>query len=53
MEKSTNDRLATDEVDAVLANARLPSAPLAIPKQVLEVQMSWLFSIYSRLLRRA
>ena len=52
MEKSTNDRMAMEEVDGLLADARLPNAPLAVPKQVLEVHTNWLFSIYSRLLRR-
>jgi hypothetical protein len=29
-----------------------PSAPLAMPKQVLELQPNWLFAIYARLVRR-
>ena len=29
-----------------------PNAPLAMPKQVLELQPNWLFAIYARLVRR-
>ncbi len=52
MENIANTRSAADEADDILADARLPNAPLAVPKQVLEVHMNWLFSIYARLLRR-
>jgi hypothetical protein len=39
-------------VGDILGRAGLPHAPLAMPKQVLELQPNWLFAIYARLLRR-
>ena len=39
-------------LDQLLANAGLPNAPMAMPKQTLESQSRWLFAIYARLLRR-
>jgi hypothetical protein len=36
----------------VLDRSGPPSAPLAMPKQVLELQHNWLFAIYARLVRR-
>ena len=39
-------------LDDIIERAALPNAPMAMPKQVLEAQPRWLFSIYTRLLRR-
>ena len=36
----------------ILERAGLPNAPLAMPKQVLELQPKWLLAIYARFLRR-
>lgn len=36
----------------ILDRSGPPSAPLAMPKQVLELQPNWLFAIYARLVRR-
>ena len=36
----------------ILDRSGPPSAPLAMPKQVLELQHNWLFAIYARLVRR-
>lgn len=36
----------------ILARADLPNAPLAMPKQTLDVQPGWLFAIYARFVRR-
>jgi len=46
---SARERLVAD----ILSRAGLPNAPLAMPKQVIEVQSNWLFAIYARLVRRA
>ena len=46
---SARERLIAD----ILSRAALPSAPLAMPKQVIEQQSNWLFAIYARLVRRA
>jgi hypothetical protein len=45
---SARERLLED----IRSREGLPSAPLAMPKQVLEVQPKWLFAIYARLVRR-
>jgi len=45
---SARERLIAD----ILSRAGLPNAPLAMPKQVIEVQSNWLFAIYARLVRR-
>jgi hypothetical protein len=42
------ERLLAD----ILGRTGLPSAPMAMPKQVLEAQPRWLFAIYVRLVRR-
>jgi hypothetical protein len=39
-------------LEDILGRGGLPNAPLAMPKQVLESQGSWLFAIYARLVRR-
>ena len=46
---SARERLVAD----ILSRAGLPNAPLAMPKQVIEVQSNWLFAIYARLVCRA
>jgi hypothetical protein len=46
--ETARQRLLAD----ILGRAALPNAPMAMPKQVLEAQPRWLFSIYSRLVRR-
>jgi hypothetical protein len=49
----TNDRNWRERRLAdILSHTGLPNAPLAMPKQVLESQPSWLFAIYTRLVRR-
>jgi hypothetical protein len=45
---SARERLIAD----ILSRAGLPNAPLAMPKQVIEVQSNWIFAIYARLVRR-
>jgi len=39
-------------LDQIIDRAGLPHAPMAMPKQTLEMQQRWLFAIYARLLRR-
>ena len=36
----------------IMQRAGLPNAPMAMPKQVLELQHNWLFAIYARVVRR-
>ena len=46
--RAARQRLLAD----ILGRAGLPSAPLAMPKQTLELQSNWLFAIYARFVRR-
>ncbi len=48
VEQTARGRLLAD----ILGRTGLPNAPLAMPKQVLEIQPRWLFAIYARLVRR-
>ncbi len=49
----TDDRNRRERrLASILERSGLPNAPLAMPKQVLESQGSWLFAIYARLVRR-
>ncbi len=40
-------------VDYLIARSALPQAPLAMPKQIIEVQTHWLLALFTRLVRRA
>lgn len=40
-------------IDHLSARAALPQAPLAMPKQIIEVQTGWLLALFTRLVRRA
>lgn len=48
----TDDAKLRSRTADLLTRAGLPNAPLAMPKQVLEVQHNWIFAIYARLVRR-
>ncbi len=40
-------------VDYLIMRAALPQAPLAMPKQIIEVQSRSLLALFTRLVRRA